>query len=244
MKPTYSNLSRSILAGAAISTIVLAGSLQAAVTFDVTDIGPARIDTNPPSTTLAGASVTSNAISNLNPFPGPVTYTLTNVDFTSIGGTATEQIDFTVTFSVSSGGVDQLTNGNGFLYNTAGTGPNAIEPGEDLTATLSLTSTTFSGGLANLSAGFTGTSLGGLGPNGETWDIVYDGGTQAGSLALTTGNQVIPSSSFFTINNIGAATAPAGVSLRGYTVGINAVPEPSAALLGVLGLLALLRRRR
>jgi hypothetical protein len=224
----------------AISAIVLAGSLQAAVTFNVTDIGPGNA-VAAPSTTLGGAAIISDADTSLP----TVNYTLTTVDLTSIGGSATEQIEFSVVFSTTSGGIGVIL-ANGHVYNTAGIVPNQVEAGEDLTATIALTSTTFSGGLANLSAGFTSTSIGGASgdPNLESWNIVHDSGTQAGSFTLGT-EQTLPSSSFWTLQDVDTTGGNAGVNMRGYTVTITAVPEPSsAALLGLGGVALIFRRRK
>lgn len=244
MKPTKSNVS--LLTGAAITFIVLAGSLQAAVIFNVSDTGPARNDTTPPATNLAGASVTSSVAGA----PGSVSYTLTNVDLTSIGGTSTDQIVFLVTFSTSTTGGSLgsiAANGNIFTASPLDNplAPNQIHPGENLTATLTLTSTTFSGGLGNLSAGFTSTTIGGVtnAPDLESWNIVHDTGTQSGS-GTAQSTQALPSSSFLRIQDVATTSANAGVNLAGYTVTLTAIPEPGAAFLGAFGFLSLLRRRR
>jgi PEP-CTERM motif len=212
-----------------------AGSLQAAVTFNVVDIGPA-LNSSSPATTTQGLVSSSIAVA-----PGPVTYTVTGLDFTSIGGSASDQIVFDVSFSATGGSVAYNNVPNGNVFNSAGSLANQIEPGETLTATFSLVSTTFAGGLANLSGGFTATRIGGA-STGESWNIVHGGGTQAGSFALGV-SQALPSSSFWRIQDVAGGATP-GVNLEGYTVTLTAVPEPSAALLGGLGLIGLLRRRR
>jgi hypothetical protein len=236
MKPCISIPSNVLRLG--LLTASLAGSLQAAVTFTVSDVGPAVNTSTPPASSRG--SVSTGTIPEA---PGPITYTLSGLDFTTIGGSSNEQITFTVSFSAVGGSVAYNTGGNGNLFVSPGATANQIDPGESLTATLNLTQTTFAGGLSKISAGFTSTTIGGAG-TGESWNIVYDGGTQAGSTALGITRTLPTPSTFWTIQDVASTAANPGVNLQGYTVTLSAVPESSAALLGGLGLLAFLRRRR
>jgi hypothetical protein len=220
-----------------MAAIALSAPLRASLVFEVTDVGPALNASSPPATTLGSVS------SSIAAAPGPVTYTLSGLDFTSLGGTAAEEIVFTVSFSVSSGFVAYNNVPNGNVFNGAGSLVNQVEPGEDLTATLGLTSTTFVGGLGSLSAGFTSTTMGGAGA-GESWDVVHAGGTQAGSTALGITRALPQASPFWTLQNVATTGVNAGVNLQGYTVTFAAVPEPSTLLLSGFGALVLLRRRR
>jgi hypothetical protein len=231
---TFSIPSR--LAGFQVGLFALAcvtSSLSAAVTLTITDTRPGEAANTTPSSTL-GSVATS--------VPGtvfPTTYTVAGLDLTSVGGTASEQIVFQTIYS-QTGGTAVQVNGFGNISVTGGN-DNQIDPGEALTATLSLQSTTFSGGLGAISIGFTEVAIGGV-DSDETWNIVHDSGTIAGSGGSGI-NYVVPSSSFLTIQDVARPGTPA-VNLQGFDVEISVVPEPSIALLGGLGLLAMWRRRR
>ncbi len=224
---------------AAVS-FALAASLPAAVTFTVADTGPGTAGSA--TTSLSGASVSSDVSS----FPS-VSYTLTNVDLSSIGGSTTEQIVFSVAFSTTTTGGSIGSNAtNGNVFTAPGNPADQINTAENLIATLTLTSTTFQGGsLSNLSAGFTTVTIGGVtnAPNLESWDIVSNGITYSRSGMAQTA-LTIPSFSSYTIQNVATTGGNAGVNNSGYTITFNAVPEPRAAFLGSLGLSVLLRRRR
>lgn len=173
-----------------------------------------------------------------------ITYTLTDLDLTSVGGSADDEVEivFTVGFSQTGGDGVQF-NGFGNISVTGGGNNNFINTGQALTTTISLVSTTFSGGLSNLSAGFDFVNIGGVGTD-ESWNIVHDSGTVAGSNTNTPpANYPIPLSSFFTIQDVEAPTTST-INLQGYNVLITAIPEPASASLLALGAFALLRRRR
>jgi len=217
--------------GTAMATLMLAGSLQAAVTFTVTD--------NVPGTSAIDLTTTLGSVSNVPGALPALTYTLTNLDLTSVGGTATNQIVFRINFT-KTGGTAVAYNGTGRIAVSGGTDTNQIDPSETLTGTLSLISTDFSGGLTNLSIGFTRINLGGYATNDTNVDIIHDGGT-INKDGTGLADVSFDPSSFVTIDTVASAD---GVNLGAYDIQITAIPEPSAALLGGLGLLALLRRRR
>lgn len=230
--------------GSALSTTLLAGGLEAAVIFTVRDNGPALNSSTAPSTTLGSIS---SAIGAAATAP-QITYTLAGLDFTSVGGTASEQIQFTVGFAANAGVVvyNTLPNGNIFVnFNGAGTElANQIDSDETLTTTVALTSTTFSGGLSNLSIGFFSTLIGGYG-TGDDVDVIFGATTVDKIFASDTDPTVNFGGNFssFVIDTNGTKGV-SGVNLQIYDIEITAVPEPTAALLGGLGLLALMHRRR
>lgn len=222
--------------------VATAGSLPAAVTFTVRDITP-NGDAGTGTRSLTTSIGTVSAPASLP----TLTYTVTNLDLTGVGGGLTDEIVFKVDLSQTGGtGIQFNTFGN--ISVTGGTnGDFFISPGEALTATVSLVSTTFSGGLANLSANFQLANIGGVSPdvnNPENWNIVHAGGTDArNSNQTNAANNSFPLSSFLTIQDVTGPNAQT-INLQGYEIVVTAVPEPaSSALLG-LGALALLRRRR
>lgn len=218
-------------------SIALIGNLQAAVTFSVTDAAPG---TSGATSTLGSAAVSVGTL------PAPITYTITGLDLTSIGGTSSEQIVFTVGFTPSAGSVVyNASNGNVFVNNgTGGQLNNQIDSDETLQTSVALSSTTFAGGLGNLSIGFTAVLIGGYG-SGDVVDITYGATTTSKNYTTDTVSTVSFSGTYasFLMDTQGTKGI-SGVNLQQYTVEITAVPEPSAAMLSCLGLLALLRRRR
>jgi hypothetical protein len=213
-----------------------------AVTIVVDDYRPGHATLSEQSTTLG--SVSTSAPTTVF----PTTYTLTNLDLTSVGGGLTDQIVFSVAYS-QTGGTGVQVNGFGNISVT-GDDDNQVGPGESLTATVSLSSTTFSGGLGELSIGFTSVEVGGVNTtegSEETWNILNDGTTVAAN-GFTDGiTYSLASSSFLTLQDVAKVptTGDPTINLQGFDVTIVAVPEPSAAaLIGLAGLALILRRRR
>lgn len=207
---------------------------SAAVVFTITD-------TRPGETAVTTATTTLGSVSSTAAVPTAV-YTITGLDLTSVGGGASETIAFNITYSATGGdGVPQI-NGFGNISVTGGQDDNQINIDETLTATISLNSgaTTFTG---NINLGFINTTAGGAG-SGETWNVIHDGGTTAGSFA--TGNTTSFASSSFVTYDVTGGSNPPAINLQGFEVEISAaaVPEPSVSLLTALGVFLLMRRRR
>lgn len=158
------------------------------------------------------------------------TYTITNVDLTSEGGTATESFSFTVSYS-QTGGTGVQFNGFGNVSVTGGDN-NQVGTDETLTATIALTSSSFAG----LSlTGFTQVRGGGV-AGADTGTFTHAGGTEnisAGSSEATV-----------TGTTVTLAVTNGAINFEGFRAEFVAVPEPSAVSLLGLGALALLRRRR
>ncbi|MCH7226873.1 PEP-CTERM sorting domain-containing protein [Haloferula sp. A504] len=225
-----------------LSSLMVAGSLQAAVVITVTDVTPLTGDPNngPPNsftgTTTPGIFASANEIPGELPNLG---YTLTGADLTSLGatefgGAGTGVIQFQVAFTQTGGSAVQESATSGKVSVTGGNS-NRIDDGETLTATIAGISIIGYDGIdgSDLSIGFTYAQLSNV---TGTLDITHEAGTVA-----TTTDATFDTSSFFTITS-GAGEIAA---LNAYTIEITAVPEPSAAaLLGGLCMLALLRRRR
>jgi hypothetical protein len=220
-----------------LSSLMLAGSLQAAVVLTITDVTPL---TGVPNTTgipnsFTGTTTPGTVASNLgNPTN---TYTWTGADLTSLGatetgGAGTGTITFTVGFTQTGG--SGIFNVSGKVSVTGGAADNRINDTETLTSTIALTGISGYTGidLSDLSIGFTYAELNNV---AGTLDITG----AFGSIATTTNATFAPSSSFTIDPRSGAAA-----TLNTYTIQLTAIPEPTAALLGSLGLLAILRRRR
>lgn len=173
-----------------------------------------------------------------------MTYTVSNLDLTSVGGGVSETIAYDIAFTQTGGtGVQFNTFGN--ISVTGGGNDNFIQPGQTLTANVTLNTglTTFSGGIT---LGFLQFQAGGASA-GETWDVVYDGGTiNAGGNPITNNPAEFPAPSpFFTVQNV--ANTSDGVNVQQYSVQITAVPEPTIVTLlaagAFVGLVVLGRRR-
>lgn len=218
----------------ALTSIALAGSLQAAVTFTIQDAGPS-VNASSPPIFINGAGSVSSSIAAA---PGPITYTVSNLDFTSIGGALTEEVVFTVSFAATGGSVEYNTSGNVHVGPSGAT--NQIDVGETLTTTVALTSTTFAGGIPNLSIAFSQVQNGAWG-DGDSVKLTYS----TGNVTLTRPTDTSNTYNFPSVTNFFTQeTLAGGLNLQRYNVIVTAVPEPSSVLLGGLGLLALLRRRR
>ena len=197
-------------------------------------------------------SVSLNAVASTG---GPARWD--QIDNASAGTTASVALfntSFTLTYSGSANALLAYTPnygnaGTGAVLSTQGqSNSNVLENGESITFTVSGTATAVSGFSLDL--------------NSFSYDLRLANGGSSFGVEDTSNNvveQLIPNTSLFgTIDgtgiSLGAGEAmtfrtiagnPGGAGLRGFEFDVSAVPEPSStALLGMTGMLALLRRRR
>lgn len=213
-----------------LSSLMMAGSLQAAVLLSITDSTPLTGDPGDGTPDSGTGTVASNNLTPTN------TYTWTGADLTSLGatetgGAGTGTITFTVLYEQTGG--TGITNISGKVSVTGGASDNRINDTETLTATITLTGINGYSGidLSDLSIGFTNATL-------ANFLGTVDTTTESGTVTTTTSD--FDASSFITI----APQTGGQATLTAYTIEISSIPEPSVALLACLGLLALLRRRR
>lgn len=236
-----------LLTGALLASFMLAGSLQAQVIFTVSDNVPDG-DSGSGTRSLSTSLGTVTA----PPAIATTTYTISNLDFTSIGGTASETVAFDIAYS-QTGGTGVQFNGFGNISVTGNGDNNQVEPDngvlgrtdETLTATLSLNAglTTYNNSLISL--GFTESRLGGF-DSDETYELITSNGTTTVPEGGSNVVPISPSSNFFTLAPIDTDKGNDAMNLSGFDVQITAVavPEPSAALLMGFALMGLLIRRR
>ncbi|MEM9110868.1 MAG: PEP-CTERM sorting domain-containing protein [Planctomycetota bacterium] len=210
----------------ATTSLLLAGASNAEVIFTVSD--------QRPDNAARALSTTEGSVSAPAVLP-TMTYTITGLDLTSVGGTASETIIYDVLFT-QTGGLGVAFNGFGNISVIGGLQAQ-VDNNETLTATVSLSSSTFTGdielGIVFMAAGGNDTA--------DEWDVIHEGGTE--SLAGTGPGVNIATfdpSSFVTLD----PQAGDGVNFQRFDVQVTAVPEPgSLALLGLGGLLITRRRR-
>jgi len=207
-------------------------SLPAAVTITVFNSTPNGLASGGPGSGTGALNTDLGSISSDRGMT-ETTYTVSGVDLTSEGGSASESFTFTVTYTATTDGTTAGTpqfNGFGNISVTGGNN-NQVDGTETLTANIALASSTFSG----LSlTGFTSASAGGV-SFGETGTFTHSGGTANIVFGSTT-----PTVSGTTVTM--AVNNP--MNFEGFTANFSAVPEPSSASLLALGAFALLRRRR
>lgn len=214
-----------------------AASVPAAVTLTVSNFTPNGTKSGGSGSgagafTLAindGAAVELAATATDRGLP-VTTYTISNVDLTSVGGTATESFTFTVSYS-QTGGTGVQFNGFGNVSVTGGDN-NQVDTSETITATIALTGSSFT----ELSLeGFILVRGGGV-AGADAGTFTHAGGTEnifAGkSEAAVSGTSVT------------LAVSTGAINFEGFRANFVAVPEPAATSLLSLGALALLRRRR
>jgi len=170
-----------------------------------------------------------------------VAYQLNNVNLTSVGGTATETINFNLVFSSSTGTVNYSTAYDVLSVGGGGT----IDPTETLTVTVGgITSSTFP--IAKLSIlGLTEVEIDSMGAD-ESMDLAHDGGSSSNIPGTGTKYDVFPfaASNYFTVTGNTGRYYLSGLSIQ-LNAETVAVPEPSsAAVFGLAGLTLLRRRRR
>jgi hypothetical protein len=228
MKPS---LTAFLVALASVAT------LPAAVTISVAN--------NVPNGTVSGGSgtggglftISSGTIDSDNGLP-VTTYTASGVNLTSVGGSASESFTFAVSYtSTTDGSTPSTVNFTSTFGNVAVGGDNFISGTETLTATITLTSSSF----PDLSLlGFTTTRIGNLTTTGESGTLTHGGGTTPFANGIP--NVIIyPVSGNFVTYQVNGSTT---VNFEGFTADFVAVPEPAATTLLGIGAIALLRRRR
>lgn len=213
-----------------------------AVTITVANNVPNGINSGGSGSAAGLLTTTLGSISSNRGLP-VTTYTVSGVDLTSVGGTNNENFTFTVGYSATGGAVGFSGFGN------VGVGGDFLVSGsESLTATITLTSSSF----ANLSlTGFTYVRAGGFGA-GETGTFTWAGGSHnIGPLTGTTiANGINGSGATAATLTSGLTQAPltpggnSTLNFEGFGAEFVAIPEPASASLLALGAAALLRRRR
>ncbi|QTN33924.1 PEP-CTERM sorting domain-containing protein [Akkermansiaceae bacterium] len=217
--------------------VASAGTLPAAVSITVVNTVPNGTQSGGSGTGFGELSTSSGTISSNNGLP-TTTYTVQGVDLTSVGGGSNATFTFTVTYtSTTNGSTPSTVNFTNTFGNVAVGGDNFVSGTETLTATIALTSSSFTG----LSlTGFTNTRIGNLTTTGESGTLTHGGGTTP--FANGSPNVIIyPISGNFVTYAVDGATT---VNFEGFTAQFDAVPEPASASLVALGAVALLRRRR
>ena len=203
--------------------------LPAAVTITVSNFTPNGISSGGGGSGTGAFSSTLGDEATDNGIP-VTTYTITNVDLTSVGGTATESFSFTVSYT-QTGGTGVQFNGFGNVSVTGGDS-NQVGTNETLTATIAMTSSSF----ADLSlTGFTIVRGGGV------------AGADAGTFTHAGGSENISAGSSeasVTGTSVTLAVSTGAINFEGFRAEFVAVPEPASLSLIGLGTLVLLRRRR
>jgi len=227
---------RGVALKAAVLMAVLMGfahSAHAAVVVTVSDTRPGETANTTPTTTDGSVS------SDLSSFP-TVTYTANGLDLTSVGGGSSETVEFNIVYT--SNVRSPQVNGFGNISVTGGDDSNQVDPGEELTATVSLVSTTFTG---TTDLGFTSITIGGR-DSDEQFDITHEGGT----INLPENNEntvTFAESSFVTLATVDTDKPNDAGNIQGFDVEMTFTPIPTpAALPAGLALfgLTLVRRRR
>lgn len=226
MKPVYQITLTSLL------SLATAASLAAQISINVSDFTP--------NSTSAGILASSEG-SVVSDKGMPMTsYTVSNLDFTSLGGGASESFTFSVSYTATTDGSTTGTpqfNGFGNVSVTGGDN-NQVDGAETLTATIALDSSTFAGLSLD---GFFEVRAGGVGA-GETGTFSYDGGFFGITEAAKTA-ELNP------LDGITEVTLSVDnpMNFEGFRAQFTAVPEPStyALIAGTFTLaLIMIRRRR
>lgn len=221
---------------AALCLCAISGSVNAAVTFQVTDSVPK------PGGVGSGTRTTTTSLGTVGTLTSTLpnySYTITGLNLTSVGGGASDSVTFRMAYTqTGSTLVVGSTFGN---IGVGSSSANALISGaEILTVTPTITSETSTLALSNFSIAINRVQLGDYG-GGDITSVVHDGGTIGKTYASDTNNTVtFANSSFARID----PSAGDGTTLQAFRVEITVIPEPSAALLGGLGMMLLLRRRR
>jgi hypothetical protein len=194
-------------------------TLPAAVTITVANFTP-NGSASGGSGSGTGAISSSSGTMTSNRGMSVTTYTVTGVDLTSLGGSASESFTFTVGYTATSDGSTPGTaqfNGFGNVSVTGGN-DNQVDGAETLTATIALVSTTFS----NLSlSGLTSARAGGVGTT-ATGTFTWVGGSHNISQGNGTANDV-------TGNSVTLAVSSSTMNFEGFSAQFVAVPEPGSA---------------
>lgn len=193
--------------------------------------------------TGTGNGVLTSSLGSISSNIGlPVTtYTVSNLDFSSLGGTATESFTFTVSYSAT-GDENAAVQFNPFgnVSVTGGGSANQVNTSETLTATIALASSTFAG--VSL-AGFTETRAGGVGGT----DAGLFAWANGGSFSIAVGSTQPTFLPADAVTSLTLSVSTGDMNLEGFRAQFVAVPEPStyAALVGfgALAFVALRRRK-
>jgi len=190
----------------------------------------------------AGVLSSSNGTIASNTGLPTTTYTVSNLDFTTLGGTASETFEFTVSYAATSDGITPASTqftGFGNIGVTGGVSNDFVDGTETLTATIALTSSSFAGLSLD---GFTFARAGGLNAT-RTGDISW----ATGSFAVSQGNTIATIDPLDGITAFTVTAPGSQINFEGFGAEFTAVPEPSiATLLAALGAGAfvVVRRRR
>jgi hypothetical protein len=222
--------------------VACATSLPAAITITVFNYAPNGIASGGSGSGQGAISSSLGTLNSAGTNRGmPVTtYTVSNVNLTSLGGTASESFTFTVSYAQTGGTAVQF-NGFGNVSVTGGDN-NQVDTTETLTAVIALTSSSFPGLSLD---GFTKARAGGFAVN------------ELGTFTWATGSHTVGPEAGKTIasidplDGIGSVTlsvTTGNLNFEGFEAQFTAVPEPGtyAALtgLGALALVALRRHRK
>jgi len=216
-----------------IALCMTVATTNAAVIFSVTD----NVPMDPPGTPNNRSTTTTlGTVGTLTQVLPNLSYTINGLNLTSVGGGTNISITFQMAFTQTGGtGVTNTAFGN------VSVGTNLIAGSEVLTLTPTITSETSPLDMSNFTIAINQVSLGDYG-NGDFTSIVHAGGTINKQRTVTTdGVATFANSSFARIDDVSSSD---GTTLQSFRVEITVVPEPSTALLGGLGMLCLLRRRR
>lgn len=229
-----------LLTGAILASFMLAGSLQAQISFTVRDIRPGELTAQGPSIVFSDTTFTSVVSTATVP---TATYTITGLDFTSVGGSANETVAFDIDYTFGgTGGTGVQINSFGNISVTGGESQR-VDNEETITLTVGINPglTTFTG---DLSFGFIDFFVGDVsGGTDEIYDITTENGTQT-ITSPTNNTGAFTASSFVTLDPVAGDDQNGNLSVQRFDIQVTAIPEASAALLGGFVLLGLLIRRR
>jgi hypothetical protein len=174
--------------------VACATSLPAAITITVNMVVPNGSASG--GSGNGGGSVLTTTLGTIGAavaLPDTV-YTVSGIDLTQLGGTATESFIFTLTYAGTTDGNTPADPAFTAFGNVGTGGDGQVSGTETLTATIALTSTSFVGLSLN---GFTLARAGGVG-TGETGTFTWANG---GSYNLSNGNTITNSVSgnYFTL---------------------------------------------
>jgi hypothetical protein len=226
---------------ALLLSLATAASLNAQIIINVTDNVP---NGTASGGTGSGGGLLTTSSGNISSAIGlPVmTYTVSNLDLTSVGGTATESFTFSMTFTATSDGstpADTEFSGFGNVGVTGGISGAFVDGTETLTGTIALTSSTFAGLSLD---GLTIARAGGLAA-GRTGAITWS----TGNFAVSQGNTIANINVNDAITSFTVTAPSSQINFEGFSAQFTAIPEPSTYVLlvgfAVLGL-AIVRRRR
>ena len=215
-----------------IATMALAAGFSHAVTISVVNSVPNGTASGGSGSGAGALTTTLGSISTNRGLP-VTTYSVTNVDLSGVGGGAAESFSFTVSYAQTGGTAVQFTS-FGNVSVTGGASDQFVDSTEDLTMSIALITSTFPG----LSlTGFTSVRLAGITAGSESVTVSHGG---APVIAVNSGTDYVVSGTSMNFDPV----TTTDFNLQRFSANFEAIPEPSAMLLGGLGMFALLRRRR